>query len=140
MMDSRRTPRELKVAESVNRIVARQSARPSGGKPLLVRRAMDLIRADATKLDVNKLANALGVSRTKLTDAFARNGTSIAAEIREVRFAKVLEHLSDPHQAIGPIANFCGWRSETHLMHYFRSRTGITMREWRRRHLSAGVR
>lgn len=137
MMDGRRTPRELKVAESVNRIVARQSARPSGGKPLLVRRAMDLIRADATKLDVNKLANALGVSRTKLADAFARNGTSIAAEIREVRFAKVLEHLSDPHQAIGPIANFCGWRSETHLMHYFRKRTGMTMREWRKRHLGS---
>lgn len=136
MMEGHRAPRVVKVGESVNRIVARQSARPSSGAPTLVRQAMDLIRSNAAKLDVVRLAHALGVSRTKLTDAFAKSGSSVAAEIREVRFAKVMELLADPHQAIGPIANLCGWRSETHLMHFFRSRTGMTMREWRARHLA----
>lgn len=136
MMEGHRAPRVVKVGESVNRIVARQSARPSSGAPTLVRQAMDLIRSNAAKLDVVRLAHALGVSRTKLTDAFAKSGSSVAAEIREVRFAKVMELLADPHQAIGPIANLCGWRSETHLMHFFRSRTGMTMREWRSRHLA----
>ena len=136
MMEGHRAPRVVKVGESVNRIVARQSARPSSGAPTLVRQARDLIRANAAKLDVVRLAHALGVSRTKLTDAFAKSGSSVAAEIREVRFAKVMELLADPHQAIGPIANLCGWRSETHLMHFFRSRTGMTMREWRARHLA----
>ena len=139
MMDGRRTPRELTVAESVNRIVVRQSARPAAGRPLLVRRAMDLIRADAVNLDVTSVTRSLGVSRTRLAEAFAKDGTSVAAEIREVRFSKVLELLANPQQAIGPIANLCGWRSETHLMHYFRKRMGITMRDWRRRHLSAGA-
>ena len=136
MMDGRRTPRELTVAESVNRIVVRQSARPAAGRPLLVQRAMDLIRADAANLDVPSVARSLGVSKTRLSDAFAKEGTSVAAEIREVRFAKVMELLSNPHQAIGPIANLCGWRSDTHLMHFFRRRTGMTMREWRSRHLA----
>ena len=136
MMEGRRAPRVVKVRESVNRIVARQSARPSSGVSALVRQARDLIRANAAKLDVVRLARSLGVSRTKLTDAFAKGGTSVAVEIREVRFAKVLELLADPRQAIGPIANLCGWRSETHLMHFFRARTGMTMREWRARHLA----
>ena len=134
LMDGRRTPREIVVAESVNRIVARQSARPSCGKSALFRRAMDIIRADATTLDLESLAHVLGISRTKLTETFAKAGTSVAAEIREVKFAKVLELLADPNQAIGPIANICGWKSETHLMHSFRLRIGMTMREWRKRH------
>lgn len=137
MMDGRRTPREITVAESVNRIVVRESARPQRGVSSLVRRAMDLIRADAPNLTLGSLAKALGVSRTLLAQAFAKRGTSAAAEIREVRFAKAMELLSDPHQAIGPIANLCGWKSETHLMAAFRRRTGMTMREWRKRHLSA---
>jgi AraC-like DNA-binding protein len=48
-----------------------------------------------------------------------------------------MERLADPRQAIGPTANLCGWRSETHLMHFFRARTGMTMREWRARHLAS---
>ena len=137
LMDNRRTPREIIVNESVNRIVARQSARPLGEKPFLLRRAMDLIHADAAKLNVCSLASALGVSRTKLADAFAKCGTSIAAEIRNERFSRVFKLLSNPYQAIGPIANLCGWKSETHLMHSFRRRTGMTMRDWRSHHLSS---
>ncbi len=137
MMDGVRTPREVTVAESVSRIVARESGRPQSGIPSLVRRAMDLIRADATKLSLDSLAHSLGVSRTLLAQSFAKSGTTVAAEIREVRFAKAMDLLSDPHQAIGPIANLCGWKSETHLMTAFRKRTGMTMSEWRRRRLSS---
>lgn len=138
MMEGRPTPREIVVGESVNRIVVRDSARPCAGKPLLFRRATELIRADAVRLDVVSLAKALGVSRTHLCEAFRRQGKTVAGEIREARYAKVLELLRDPHQAIGPIANFCGWRSETHLMHDFKQRMGMTMREWRRRHFATG--
>lgn len=135
MMSGKRTRREIIVAESVNRIVVRESARPQRGIPSLVRRAMDLIRADASTLTLNSLSQALGVSRTLLAQSFAKRGTSAAAEIREVRFAKAMELLADPNQVIGPIANLCGWKSETHLMTAFRKRTGMTMREWRKRHL-----
>lgn len=135
LMEGRATPREVIVSESVTRIVARESARPAARTPHLVRRAMELIRADATRLDVGSVARALGVSRTRLAEAFRKEGTTVAGQIREVRFARVLELLADPHQAIGPIANFCGWKSETHLMHFFRRREGMTMSAWRRLHL-----
>lgn len=135
MMDGHRIRREIVVAESVNRLVVRDSARPCAGKPLLFRRATDLIRSDAVRLDVATLAHELGVSHTRLAEAFRRQGKTVAGEIRAVRYAKVLELLRDPRQAIGPIANLCGWRSETHLMHDFKKRMGMTMRAWRRRHL-----
>ena len=135
MMDGRKIRREIVVAESVNRLVVRDSARPCAGKPLLFRRAIDLIRSDAVRLDVTTLAHELGVSHTRLAEAFRRQGKTVAGEIRASRYAKVLELLRDPRQAIGPIANLCGWRSETHLMHDFKKRMGMTMRAWRRRHL-----
>ena len=135
MMDGRKPRREIVVPESVSRLVVRDSARPCAGKPLLFRRATDLIRSDAVRLDVVTLAHELGVSHTRLAEAFRRQGKTVAGEIKAARYAKVLELLRDPHQAIGPIANLCGWRSETHLMHDFKRRMGTTMRAWRRRHL-----
>jgi len=139
MMDGLKVPRITAVQESVNRVVVRESARPRPGTPLLFRQAEDMIRSDAVRLDVAKLARELGVSRTRLADEFRRQGKTVAGEIREARYAKVLELLRNPHQAIGPIANFCGWRSETHLMHDFRKRMGMTMREWRKRHVRGGA-
>ena len=135
LMERRSTAREVVVKESVNRIVVRDSARPYAGMPILFRRAADLIRSDAVRLDVVSLARELGVSRTRLSESFRRQGKTVAGEIRDARYARVLELLRDPRQAIGPIANLCGWRSETHLMHDFRRRMGVTMREWRKRHV-----
>lgn len=139
MMDGRKVPRVIVVQESVNRVVVRESARPHRGATLLFRQAEDAIRSDAVRLDVSALARKLGVSRTRLADEFRRQGKTVAAEIREARYAKVMELLRNPHQAIGPIANFCGWRSETRLMNDFKKRTGMTMREWRKRHVRAGA-
>ena len=135
MMHGRTVARAIVVRESVNRVVVRDSARPRTGQPFLFRQAEDLIRTDAVHLDVAALAHALGVSRTRLTDEFRHQGKTVAGEIRAARYAKALELLGDPNQAIGPIAALCGWRSETHLMNEFKRRMGMTMREWRARHL-----
>lgn len=135
MMHGRTVARAIVVRESVNRVVVRDSARPRTGQPFLFRQAEDLIRTDAVHLDVAALAHALGVSRTRLTDEFRHQGKTVAGEIRAARYAKALELLGDPNQAIGPIAALCGWRSETHLMNEFKRRMGVTMREWRARHL-----
>ena len=135
MMNGRKVRREIVVPESVCRLVVRDSARPYAGKSQLFRQAADLIRSDAVRLDAATLAHELGVSHTRLAETFRRQGKTVAGEIRAARYAKVLELLRDPHQAIGPIANLCGWRSETHLMHDFKRRMGMTMRAWRKRHL-----
>ena len=96
---------------------------------------MELIEKDCVRLDVPSLARALGVSRSLLTSTFKRAGKSVGREIKNARYDKVLELLRNPNQAIGPIANFCGWRSETTLMLDFKRRMGMSMREWRKRHL-----
>ncbi|MBQ3806796.1 MAG: substrate-binding domain-containing protein [Kiritimatiellae bacterium] len=135
MMDGRKTPHSIVVTDSVNRIVLRDSARPRANSSHLFCRAMDLIEKDSVRLDVMSLARALGISRSLLADTFKREGRSVGREIKNARYEKVFELLRNPNQAIGPIANLCGWRSETHLMHDFKKRMGMTMRAWRRRHL-----
>ena len=51
---------------------------------------------------------------------------------------RVFELLSRPSQSIAPIANLCGWDSDIYLKRLFKRRTGMTMREWRARHLNDG--
>ena len=58
-------------------------------------------------------------------------GHSVLEEIRHVRLEKVETLLSQTDTPIGAIADFCGWGSSTALERFFRSRTGMTMREWR---------
>ena len=139
MLDGHRVPRIRKMSVSVNRIVARGSARPQLGETALVRNALAFIRANALTIDVNDVARQLGVSRSLLDQAFHGHERSVAEEIREVRFAKALELLSDPNQAIGPVANLCGWRSEAHLTRLFKKRMGMSMRNWRALKVRASV-
>ena len=135
MMQGRKTPHSIVVPESVNRIVARDSARTRISSSHVFRRAMELIEKDSVRLDVTSLAHALGVSRSLLTSTFKHEGKSVGREIKKARYEKVFEFLRNPNQAIGPIANFCGWRSETSLMLDFKKRMGMSMREWRKLHL-----
>ena len=68
----------------------------------------------------------------------AATGKRITEEITDVRFERVFELLSRPSQSITPIANLCGWDSDIYLKRLFKRRTGMTMREWRARHLNDG--
>lgn len=40
--------------------------------------------------------------------------------------------LAQTDTAIGAISSFCGWKTDLALQKFFRSRTGMTMRDWRR--------
>lgn len=138
-MEGATTPRELIVKESVNTLVPRASALVVHGETRLVVDALAFIRENACTINVGDVARHLGVSRTGLDTAFRNQarGRSVAEEIREVRFARVLEMLANPLGQIGPIANKCGWKSETHLMSAFRVRYGMSMSEWRKTHLKS---
>lgn len=139
MMDGGHTPSELIVKESVNNLVLRASANALRGKPRLVADALAFIRENGCSISVNDVAHHLGISRTGLDAAFRNHarGKSVAEEIREVRFAHVLEMLASPNIQISAIAARCGWRSPTHLMFSFRERFGMGMREWRRIHFKS---
>ncbi|MGI5869419.1 MAG: helix-turn-helix domain-containing protein [Kiritimatiellia bacterium] len=60
-------------------------------------------------------------------------GRSILAEIQHVRLERVEMLLTRTDMPIGAIASFCGYQSDIALRKFFRSRTGMSMREWRKR-------
>ena len=53
--------------------------------------------------------------------------------IRDRRLEAVRHRLLTTHETIAAIAADCGFESETHLMHLFKRRFGVTMRAFRRR-------
>jgi transcriptional regulator GlxA family with amidase domain len=59
-------------------------------------------------------------------------GHSVLDEIQHVRLEKVFALLSGTDTAIGAIADFCGFGSDVELRHVFRSRTGKSLRQWRK--------
>ena len=100
-----------------------------------LRAALDLIRRDAcTGLKAADVVKVMGVSERLAETRFkAATGHRITEEIRENRFRRACELLSNPRQAIGPIASLCGWESEAFMKRAFKARFGCTMRDWRDR-------
>ncbi|MBR1871232.1 MAG: substrate-binding domain-containing protein [Kiritimatiellae bacterium] len=117
-------------------LVRRQSTRRLKVFDPAVEKAVELIRREAANglgaADV--LASICAVRRTAERRFRQATGQSVLEEILNRRFDAVIEMLKNPNQAIGAIANLCGWESETYLKRYFKKRTGMTMREWRMRH------
>ena len=99
--------------------------------------AIDYIRREACNgLTANDVVSFMGMPiRSAFSKFKAATGKSIIAEILNVRMEKVFSLLSKPSQAIEPIANACGWGSSIYLKRYFKRRTGMTMKEWRKSHL-----
>ena len=100
--------------------------------------ALDYIRREAcsglTAADVVKF---LGLpERTAESHFKAATGRRIIDEIVSVRMEHVFELLKRPNQTIEPIANLCGWSSSIYLKRLFKARTGLTMSDWRVRHLA----
>ena len=60
-------------------------------------------------------------------------GHTIQTEIRNVRMATALAMLRNPRQAIDGIANLCGYDSDSTLRYAFKAKTGMSMREWRKK-------
>lgn len=98
--------------------------------------ALDLIRREACNgLKASDVVRAIGVTERLAETRFkAATGKRITEEITDVRFERVFQLLSTPNQTLGSIANFCGWDSDIYLRRLFKSRTGLTMTQWRKRH------
>ena len=88
-------------------------------------------------IGIADIAAAFGCSRRTIESHYrAAHGQSVGAAILERRFAEVEQLLRNPRQMLAPIANLCGWKSPAHLMRSFRHRYGMTMSDWRKRHLT----
>lgn len=112
----------------------RASTRGFGRREPFVMEALEAIRGEACDgLSAAGLASRFPVSR-KLFELRFREamGHSVLDEILHVRMARVIDLLSQPDFPIGAIADFCGFDSGRELRDIFRSRTGTSLREWRK--------
>lgn len=100
-----------------------------------VTEALEFIRVHACdRIRVNDVAQKMGCSKRTAEIRFLQLVKhTIAEEIREVRLARAFALLRHPNQAIDSIANLCGYESDSTLRYAFKARTGLSMREWRKR-------
>ena len=114
--------------------VWRRSTGGSGRREKFVLEAVEMIRREASDgLTAMELAKRFRCSRRLFNMRFREaTGHSVLDEIQHVRLEKVFALLSGTDTAIGAIADFCGFGSDVELRHVFRSRTGKSLRQWRK--------
>ena len=117
------------------RLVRRQSSRALKLNDPRITRAVERIRRDATTgISAADILADIPLSRRLAEKRFlAATGRTILQEIQEVRLQKVFELLRTDIP-IGHIAGRCGMQSDSFLKRFFKSRTGMTLREWRKSH------
>jgi len=115
-------------------LVRRLSTRRDVYADAALAQAVEWIRRHACEpIGVADVAAEMGCSRRSAEMRFrAVGGTSILNEIRAARLANAFELLRRPRQAIGTIANLCGYDSDVTLRRIVFAATGLTPREWRR--------
>lgn len=118
------------------RLVRRGSTLILSKRDPQVFRALEYIRRNACRrgISIDDVAAAMGYSRRFATLRFkAFVGHSILSEIQDRRFDEAVRLLQNPRQRIESIADLCGYSASSFLKRLFKSRTGLSMREWRRR-------
>lgn len=122
------------------RIVRRESSRWLGKNDPRVIRALTHIRRHAFEysLSTDSIVAVMGCSRRSADQRFREvTGRSIHEEIHALRMEKAYALLRTPNQAIGSIANLCGYASEPFFKRLFKRETGMSMREWRKQNASS---
>ncbi len=82
-------------------------------------------------LEVGRIAAAVHSSRSRLYRAFAEQGSSIAAELREMRLQAARHKLERTREPIGTLSWHCGFTSAPVFSRMFRARFGAAPQEWR---------
>ncbi len=115
--------------------VWRESTRGSGRHDPHILAAVERIRREACDgLSAREVIAAAPGSRSLFNLRFREAmGHSVLDEIRHVRLEKVETLLASTDTPINALASLCGWGTDGSLKRFFLSRTGMTMREWRRR-------
>ncbi len=115
----------------------RQSTRIVNTNDWRILRAVERIRRDACNgLRASDVIAETGLSRRLVEKRFLEaTGKTILGEIGDVRFAHACQLLRDTSIPIGEVAFLCGWESDSYLKRVFKSRTGLSPRQWRHREL-----
>ena len=126
---------------TTDRIVLRQSTRRIVCDRKRVADAVEMIRKCACDgIAVSDVVSFMGESRRSAEMHFREaTGRSIHEEIDEARFARVFRLLENPRQEIGAIAQLCGFSTGVALRKAFLLRTGLSMRDWRKRNAKKSI-
>lgn len=90
------------------------------------------------RISSEDVARKMGCCRRLAEKLFIRyTGKSILNTIREGRLVKAKSLLENTDYPIDEIPAMCGYHSLPHFKVYFREQTGMTMRNWRKRHRQA---
>jgi LacI family transcriptional regulator len=116
-------------------IVVRQSTDVSAIEDPAISQALRLIREHACNgLQVREVAEHVPLSRSVLQRRFqAIVGRSVHDEIIRVQLRKAEELLRETELPIGSIATKAGFNHQEYMGAVFKSRTGMTPREFRKR-------
>ncbi len=116
-------------------VLRRKSTSGRGRHEPRILKAVEMIRAEACDgLTAAKLAARFDCSRRLFNMRFREaTGHSVLDEILHVRLEKAFTLLAKTDTPIGAIPDFCGFRSYWALDFLFRTRFGMSMREWRKR-------
>ncbi len=115
--------------------VRRKSTGGRGRHEPWILEAVEIIRREACDgLTASGLAARFPGSRRLFEMRFREaTGHSVLDEILHVRLEKAFALLAETDTAIGAVPALCGFRCNRTLDALFRSRTGLSMRDWRRR-------
>jgi len=98
--------------------------------------ALGFIRRNSNRLiQVNDVVEATTASRRVLEKRFkAILRRSVHQEIRRVRVNGIIRLLVGTDMSIADIAAHCGFDGVEHIARHFRKETGVSLREYRKRH------
>jgi len=101
----------------------------------LMTQAITLLETDHTaNLNVNDIAQRLGVDRSTLGRAFKNCGASTPHEILDYcRMLRVQDLLGSTGMRLAEIARVSGFRDEKYFISWFRRKTGMTPGKWRKK-------
>lgn len=85
-------------------------------------------------MTIAPVADALGMSRRTLNRRLAESGLTFAALLQEVRFRTARQLLVDSATPLAEIATALGYGDASAFSTAFRSWSGVSPSEWRRRH------
>lgn len=117
------------------KVVTRETTMPLAPSAMLVERAKEFIRRNATSgITPGDVAGHLGVSRRLLDLRFSElSDETVSDAIRCAKLSAVKRLLLSTNAPIAAISRDCGFPNANHLRNIFASATGVSMREWRRR-------
>jgi AraC-like DNA-binding protein len=117
--------------------IERQIVDPSVDTPVSVVEAFCALavnRLDDPDLSGSSIAATMGLSERKLRRILQKNGTSSRKEIQRLRLDYAEKALRDEKTDISEIAFRIGFAEPANFSRFFRSRTGQSPREFRKKH------